>query len=100
MRLNFANLKAQELWEMTWEEITRMPSRRTAEAPSREERARLLERVHQHGYIDNYSGLRISKSGRRFRITSAIVWNVMDDRRRQVGQAAMFTDWEKLPAQL
>ena len=38
-----------------------------AEAPLREERARLLAAVAANGFIDDYSGIRISKSGRRFR---------------------------------
>ena len=65
--LNYGHRAAQTLWEMTWAELTRTPSRLTAEAPNREERARLLATVTAQGYIDNYSGIRISKTGRRFR---------------------------------
>jgi len=56
---------------MSWAELTRTPSRLTAEAPNREERARLLAAVTARGFIDDYSGVRISKSGRRFRIARA-----------------------------
>src|SRR5580698_6553024 len=73
--LNYGNRAALALWEMSWEEFTRTPSRLTAEAPNREERARLLEAVTRQGFIDNYAGVRISKSGRRFEISRAIVWN-------------------------
>src|SRR5690349_6660679 len=58
--LNYGNESALRLWEMTWEELTRTPSRLTAEAPNREERARLLATVTTHGFIDDYSGVRIS----------------------------------------
>lgn len=94
--LNYGNRTALRLWDMTWEELTRTPSRYTAEAPDREERARLLAQVTQHGFIDNYSGVRISKNGRRFRITRAVVWNLFDVGEVYAGQAATFSDWEFL----
>ncbi len=94
--LNYGNQAALTLWEMTWDELTRTPSRLTAEAPNREERARLLDQVTRQGFIDNYSGVRISKSGRRFRIERAIVWNLLTDTGQVCGQAATFAQWEFL----
>lgn len=94
--LNYGNRAAPTLWEMSWKELTRTPSRLTAEAPNREERARLLAIVTRHGFIDNYSGVRISKTGRRFRIANATVWNLLTDGGRPCGQAAMFDRWEFL----
>ena len=94
--LNYGNQAALNLWEMTWDEITRTPSRLTAEAPEREERARLLAAVTEHGFIDDYSGIRISKSGRRFRITRATVWNLITASGEPYGQAATFDQWEFL----
>jgi hypothetical protein len=92
--LNYGNQAALALWEMSWAELTRTPSRLTAEAPNREERARLLAAVTARGFIDDYSGIRISKSGRRFRIAQATVWNLLDERKAYAGQAAMFSQWE------
>jgi hypothetical protein len=94
--LNYGNRAALELWEMTWEELTRTPSRFTAEAPNREERARLLAAVTARGFIDDYSGVRISKTGRRFRIHRATVWNLISASGEPCGQAATFADWEYL----
>jgi hypothetical protein len=94
--LNYGNQAALTLWDITWEELTRMPSRLTAEAPNREERARLLEQVTRDGFIDNYSGVRISKSGRRFVISQATVWNLVSLDGAACGQAAMFNDWRYL----
>jgi hypothetical protein len=94
--LNYGNAAALKLWEMSWDEFTRTPSRLTAEAPNRAERARLLDAVAKHGFIDDYSGIRISKTGRCFRITQATVWNLLDERGVYVGQAAMFSHWEFL----
>jgi hypothetical protein len=94
--LNYGNQSALALWEISWAELTRTPSRLTAEAPNREERARLLAEVTARGFIDDYSGIRISKSGRRFRIAQATVWNLLDGRKMYAGQAAMFSRWEFL----
>ena len=94
--LNFGNAAALALWEMSWAELTRTPSRLTAEAPDREERARLLAAVAARGFIDDYSGVRISKSGRRFRIAQATVWNLLTEAGQPCGQAAMFREWELL----
>lgn len=94
--LNYGNAAALALWEMSWEELTRTPSRLTAETPNREERARLLAVVTARGFIDNYSGVRISKTGRRFRIARATVWNLLTEDGRPCGQAAMFDQWEFL----
>jgi hypothetical protein len=94
--LNYGNAAALSLWEMSWEELTRTPSRLTAEAPNREERAKLLATVTRRGFIDDYSGIRISKTGRRFKISRATVWNLLSDDNQPCGQAAMFSAWEFL----
>jgi hypothetical protein len=92
----YANLFAQDLFEMDWATFTATPSRLTAEAPDRAERARLLERVRVDGFIDDYAGVRVSRSGRKFRIQGATVWNLIDAAGRRVGQAATFGRWTRL----
>ncbi|HEX5033601.1 MAG TPA: MEKHLA domain-containing protein [bacterium] len=94
--LNYGNRAALKLWEMDWEEFTRTPSRLTAEAPIREERARLLAEVAEKGFIENYSGIRISKSGRRFRMSGGTVWNLLDEAGLPAGQAATFESWVEI----
>jgi hypothetical protein len=93
---NYANLTAQRLFEMSWAQITAMPSRFSAEPLSRQERARLLAAVSEHGFIDDYRGVRVSSSGRRFMIERATVWNLQDQHGRPAGQAATFNDWTML----
>lgn len=93
----YGNRAALQLFEATQEQFTVMPSRLSAESMQREERARLLARVREDGYIDDYSGVRISLSGRRFRIARAIVWNLVDDLGMRRGQAATFSEWSDLP---
>lgn len=94
--LNYANRTGLALFELDWKELTRMPSRLTAEPQIREERARLMERVTRHGFIDDYSGIRISKSGKRFHITRATVWNLIGKDDVYRGQAATFSDWREI----
>lgn len=94
--LTYANACALGLFELTWDQLVRMPSRLTAEAQDREERARLLVRVTAQGYIDDYAGVRVSRTGRRFRIEAATVWNLTDGEGRYRGQAATFGVWRPL----
>jgi hypothetical protein len=91
---NFGNQTALSLFEMTWETFTRLPSRLSAEPENRAARAALLNQVASQGFIDNYSGIRISATGKRFRIHRATVWNITDDNLNVIGQAAMFKDWQ------
>jgi hypothetical protein len=91
--LNYGSQLALTLWEMTWEQLVQTPSRLTAEPVNRAEREWMLERARAQGYLDNYQGIRISSSGRRFLIERAIVWSVVDQAGRRVGQAATFSRW-------
>ena len=94
---NYANQTALTLFATDWQAFTSMPSRFSAEPVSREERARLLERVTRDNYIDDYQGVRIAKNGTRFLIKQAIVWNVVDGKTQtKLGQAAAFSQWETL----
>ncbi|SFG06168.1 MEKHLA domain-containing protein [Novosphingobium sp. CF614] len=86
----FGNAAALAAFETDAAAFTRMPSRLSAEAPLREERQALLDRVTVHGFIDDYAGIRISAKGRRFHIGPATVWNLVDAEGRRHGQAACF----------
>lgn len=93
---NFANNKALALFEISWDEVIKMPSRLSAETINQTEREYLLNTVSRQGYIDNYSGVRISAKGRRFMINKAVVWNIIDAKSNYYGQAAMFSQWDFL----
>ena len=93
---NYANRTALELFEYSWDELMGKPSSASAEPVHREERRKLLDEVGRSGFIENYSGIRISKNGRRFRIKKATVFNLLDDCGVYAGQAATFSDWEPL----
>lgn len=92
-RLIYANAAALRLWERPWMELVGLPSRLTAEPQERSGRARmLLQALHQHA-ITGYSGVRISRSGRRFQIRNARLWTLWTDAGDPCGQAAAFSDW-------
>ncbi len=92
--LNYGNQCALRLWELEWEEFITIPSRLTADPMGREERVRFMAQVTEQGFIENYGGIRISKTGRRFRIENAVVWNLIDEQGAYCGQAATFVDWD------
>jgi hypothetical protein len=94
---NYANQAALTLFAMSWEEFTTLPSRQSAPPLHRNERARLLAAVTGQGYIADYRGLRIAKTGQRFVMEDGIVWNVRDAAGRPYGQAATFSRWTFVP---
>jgi hypothetical protein len=89
----YANGTAQRCFEYDWDAFVTTPSRLSAEAPNRDERQRLLDAVARDGFISNYRGMRIAKSGRRFWIEGGTVWELIDEAGRRRGQAAIFTSW-------
>ena len=90
---NYANLQAMELFELDWQNFTRLPSRLSAEPINQSTRVQLLAKVSQHGYIDDYEGVRISSTGKRFVIKNATVWNVFNPNGTPKGQAAILREW-------
>jgi PAS domain-containing protein len=90
----YANALALDLFESTWDELVGQPSSTSAEPVHRDERRRLLDEVGRRGFIEDYSGIRISRRGRRFRICQATVFNLLDPAGAYLGQAATFAQWE------
>lgn len=83
----YGNLAAQRRFGYTWEELTSLRSRYSAELPNREERQQLLDRVARDGYAQDYRGIRITKTGERFMIEDATLWQLIDVHGRIHGQA-------------
>ncbi|WP_254174314.1 MEKHLA domain-containing protein [Planktothrix pseudagardhii] len=90
---NYGNQKALELWELTWEELTQMPSRKTAEPMVQEARNRLLAETEAKGFVRNYQGVRISSSRKRFLIQDVLIWNLLDEDNQRCGQAAVSSQY-------
>lgn len=91
---NYANKKGQELFEMDWDEFTQMHSKYSAESDQQDDRDKLLADVKEKGYSKDYSGIRISKTGRRFYIKDVLLWNVYNQAGERIGQAALFHKYE------
>jgi hypothetical protein len=92
-RFIYANKTAQACFEYPWDEFIQLPSRLSAEEPNRFERQRLLDAVTRKGFVTGYSGVRISRGGRRFWIQNGVVWQLMNDIGISFGQAAVFDSW-------
>ena len=90
---NYGNQTALKLWELSWEEFTKMPSRKSVPEAIQQERNNLLAEATTKGFVDNYSGIRISSTGKRFFIECTL-WNLLDDNNQKCGQAALFFKWK------
>lgn len=97
--LNYGNRTALNLWEMDASTLTSMPSRLTAEPMHQDERAEMMARALRDGFVDDYQGIRISSSGKRFHISNAIIWNLVNLSGQRVGQAATFSQWQPITTQ-
>jgi hypothetical protein len=94
--LNYGNQVALELWEMDWSTFTGTPSRQTAEPENQAVRQQLLTQAQTQGIIRDYSGIRISSTGRRFEIVNTTIWNLTNRAGQPCGQAATFNHWQFL----
>jgi hypothetical protein len=92
----YGNRLALALFEAPARDFVRLPSRASAEPALQAARDRLMARVTADGYVDDYAGVRISATGRRFRIEGAVVWTVTGPSGAPVGQAATFERWTRL----
>ncbi|HET7834142.1 MAG TPA: MEKHLA domain-containing protein [Gallionella sp.] len=92
----YGNRLALQLFEMNFDQFVRLPSYLSAEPAAQESRERALKMVAQQGFVDGYSGVRISSTGKRFRILNTTIWNLTDTAGGFHGQAATFTDWQPL----
>ena len=92
-RFVHGNRSAQACFEFGWDELTRLPSRLSTEAPNQAERQGLVEAVAQAGFATGYRGLRIAKSGRRFWIGNVTMWQVTDAAGRVRRRVAACNKW-------
>lgn len=93
--LNYGNNAGLKLWGATWEELTTMPSKRTAGPEDQQARDATMDTVARCGFVERYSGVRVALDGSKFRIEDVTIWNVFEDGRR-IGQAATFPRWTPL----
>jgi MEKHLA domain len=92
--LNYGNHRVLELWEISWTELTKMHSRETAKSSDRASRSAIMQQVAAQNYVRGYSGVRVSKTGREFRILDVTIWNLFTRDGKFYGQAAWFKNYE------
>jgi MEKHLA domain len=97
-QLNYGNQTALDLWELDWQGFIGNRSKDTAEPVNQAMRQQMLAQVQSQDFIQNYQGVRISSSGKRFHINQATIWNLTDDQGKPCGQAATFGIWQYLAA--
>jgi hypothetical protein len=90
---NYGNQVLLDLWERDWQDLLQMPSRLSAEPILQEERQRILEATATQGYLKSYQCVRISRTGKRYKIADVTLWNVLDEQGKYCGQAATFSQW-------
>lgn len=91
--LNYANRFALRLWDCDWTQLTAMPSAATAPEGDFAEREALMREVAAKGFVRAYSGRRIARTGRLFRIENVTVWRLIDPGGAAFGVGAFFKDW-------
>lgn len=92
--LNYGNMAGLKLWSASWEQLTTMPSKLTAEPMNQESRDMFMRTVTSRGIVKGYEGVRISlNKKRRFTIRNAVVWNIIIGD-QHIGQAATFRESE------
>ncbi|ADB48953.1 MEKHLA domain-containing protein [Conexibacter woesei] len=86
----YANAAALAAFELGLADAPAFATSRTVEPAARDERRAALARAEEAGLLRGYSGVRVSTTGRSFRIHDGRIWTVLDDNGRRVGQAATF----------
>ncbi|KRA82940.1 MEKHLA domain-containing protein [Altererythrobacter sp. Root672] len=93
-RIFYANRLALDLYEMTASAFIGMPSHLCAEPIRRAELLRMFARLDKDDWIEGFNGVRVASSGRRFKVDTALTWNVIDEHGTRVAQAASYAEWE------
>ncbi len=91
---NYGNKTALSLFEVNLNQLKKIRSRNSAEITFQSDREIFMQQVRATGFVTGYSGVRISATGKRFKIKNVTVWNVTDEKGEPAGQAACFKDWD------
>ena len=94
-RFVYANSAAASLWRMSIDDMIGMPSRLSAPADARDDRARMLSDASRDGVLSGYNGERVASDGTKFQIMDATLWTV-DGYPGGSGQAVVFSQWEPI----
>jgi len=93
----YGNRAALSLFEASWKQFVGMPSRKSAvnDAAAQQDRDAHIDAAATAGVVYNLSGVRQSLKGKLFTIKGTTLWNIEDADGELMGQAAVFTKYEK-----
>ena len=76
---NYGNAAALSLWGLSWHEFTALPSERSAadDTDVQSSRKKALEAAKAQGVVREYSGVRVTSTGRRFQLEDAVLWTIV-----------------------
>jgi len=87
--LDWVNAAAAAAFDAAPEALLGRPSASTAPADAAPERETLFVRLRERGFVEGYSGVRVSLTGRRFVIADVTVFELRDRDGRTAGHAAI-----------
>ena len=93
-RFSYANESSQKLFLYNWNEFTALPSTTPIEPSDFPQSQRMLDECSSQGFSKAFEGIRITSTGKRFKIGRTILWNIIDDSGRKIGKAVVFNKWE------
>ena len=93
---NYGNVKALSMLGYQLENFIQLAHKITIPEQETLISLELSQKVEQQGYIENYSGHRLAKNGRLWRVESGVCWQLSDNLGRVHGHAACFQDWHQL----
>lgn len=88
-RLDWANRAAGVAFDAAPDRLVGLPSVETAPPDAIADRRRLFDALARRGFVTGYSGVRISRTGRRFVIEDVTIFPVADAAGRPAGHAAV-----------
>ncbi|MCP3060359.1 MEKHLA domain-containing protein [Myxococcus sp. K38C18041901] len=85
----YSNAAASQQFGYSAEELLQMPARLSAPPDGQEHRAALLRVVEERGSMTGYSGIRVAKGGKLFRIRDSELWLIHDAQKNRRGMGAL-----------
>ena len=95
-RFFYGNRVALEVLAMTSGELIGTIANRLGEPVLREEQSRMIAGLARHDIVDMYAVVGLAANGRRYAISNAQLWNLVDRHGGHHGRAATFADWQFL----
>lgn len=87
--LTYINCCALSHFKYQENDMLTMPSKYTADGEERERRQKMLQQVAALGVIKGITGPRVDSQGNTFMIYDGIIWNLLGEDGKRIGQAGL-----------